>query len=92
MICPVPRSDDPSNVNYSRPTSLEPTNSKRLETVPVHQVHSFLEVDGLLNECQYRSRPPRSTVDLLAFFSQFRLATFDNFEETVSLDVCRAFE
>ena len=92
--CPIPRVDNPLNVENFRPISVLPVLSKIYEKVILHQLSGFIEKSSIYNASQSGFRKGHSTTTMLLKFRDDIQKALNRNEVTTSIliDYSKAFD
>lgn len=93
-VIPLFKSGDSKNVNNYRPISILSSINKVFETVIKRRLVKFLEVNNILNACQFGFRKNRSTVSAALKLVDSIRKTMDKTKIAGALfiDLCKAFD
>lgn len=94
QVVAVPKKGSKQDPSNYRPISLLPIISKVMESIISDNIRKHLDKNHLLGDTQYGFREKRSTIDMLAYITQWWNDCLDTQREVrvIALDIKKAFD
>ena len=93
-VMPIHKNKEKDKLNNYRPISLLPSISKVFEKIIYKRLYTFLEINNILNPCQFGFRPKHSTIDAVSTLTKDILQGFKRKKNTLAVfcDLAKAFD